>query len=192
MMPSTKLILASASPRRIELLQQLGWSFVTQAADIDETPLLNEAPQKLVCRLAEQKALAVYQQQQDPAVAVLGADTIVVVEQQILGKPADYADSLRMLKLLSAKQHQVMTAISLYYNNQAHTQLVCTEVFFSPVSEAQIAAYWDSGEPCDKAGSYAIQGLGGKFVERIEGSYSSVVGLPLVETDRLLHSHITR
>ncbi len=142
--------------------------------------------------MAEQKAHAVYQQQQDPAVAVLGADTIVVVEQQILGKPADYADSLRMLKLLSAKQHQVMTAISLYYNYQAHTQLVCTEVFFSPVSEAQITAYWDSGEPCDKAGSYAIQGLGGKFVERIEGSYSSVVGLPLVETDRLLHSHITR
>ncbi len=191
-MARTKLILASASPRRIELLQQLGWNFITQAADIDETPLADEIPQQLVCRLAEQKAQTVYLKQQDPAVAVLGADTIVVVEQQILGKPRDYADSLRMLSLLSAKQHQVMTAITLYYNNQAHTQLVCTEVFFSSVTEAQIAAYWDSNEPCDKAGSYAIQGLGGKFVERIEGSYSSVVGLPLVETDRLLHSHITR
>ncbi|WP_220720231.1 Maf family protein [Agarivorans litoreus] len=186
------LILASASPRRIELLAQLDWTFTAQAADIDETPKVGESAQALVCRLAEEKAAAVYQQQADFPVAVLGSDTIVVCQGEVLGKPTNAADSQRMLSLLSAKQHQVMTAISLYHQGGVDTQLVITKVFFCPVSESQIAAYWATGEPADKAGSYAIQGLGGKFVERIEGSYSSVVGLPLVETDRLLHLHLTR
>ncbi|WP_163134707.1 nucleoside triphosphate pyrophosphatase [Agarivorans sp. Alg241-V36] len=192
MKQSSPLILASASPRRQELLGQLGWVFTCQAADIDESPKQNEAAADLVCRLAEEKAAAVSSLHLGESLAVLGSDTIVVCEGQVLGKPKDAADSKAMLSLLSAKQHQVMTAICLYYQGRAHTQLVTTEVYFCQVSESQIAEYWASGEPVDKAGSYAIQGLGGRFVERIEGSYSSVVGLPLVETDRLLHLHLTR
>ncbi|WP_411994279.1 Maf family protein [Agarivorans sp. DSG3-1] len=191
-MSSTSLILASSSPRRVELLAQLDWPFTTQAADIDETPIAGELPEQLVRRLAEQKAAAVYHQQNDSYIAVLGSDTIVVCDGHILGKPQDANDSQRMLSLLSAKQHQVMTAVSLYHHSKAHTQLVTTSVYFCALSAKQMVDYWDSGEPSDKAGSYAIQGVGGKFVERIEGSYSSVVGLPLVETDRLLHLHLTR
>jgi septum formation protein len=192
MKQSCPLILASASPRRQELLGQLGWVFTSQAADIDESPKQKEAAADLVCRLAEEKAAAIYSQYQGKKLAVLGSDTIVVCEGKVLGKPQDAADSKAMLGLLSAKQHQVMTAICLYYQGRAHTQLVTTEVYFCQVTESQMAEYWASGEPADKAGSYAIQGLGGRFVERIEGSYSSVVGLPLVETDRLLHLHLTR
>ena len=192
MTPKCPLILASASPRRRELLGQLGWVFTSQAADIDESPKENEAAASLVCRLAEEKAAAIASLHQADSVAVLGSDTIVVCGDQVLGKPKDANHSKTMLRLLSAKQHQVMTAICLYYQGRAHTQLVTTEVYFCEVSDSQIAEYWASGEPADKAGSYAIQGLGGRFVERIEGSYSSVVGLPLVETDRLLHLHLTR
>ncbi|WP_432455994.1 Maf family protein [Agarivorans sp. QJM3NY_29] len=185
------LILASASPRRIELLTQLGWAFSVQAADIDEAVLANETPEQLVRRLAEQKAALIYRQQTDANSAVLGSDTIVVCQGQILGKPKDQADSQRMLQLLSAKQHRVMTAVCLYYQDQPHTELVTTQVKCCAISMQQMSDYWASGEPCDKAGSYAIQGIGGKFVEAIEGSYSSVVGLPLVETDRLLHCYLT-
>lgn len=188
---SHRLVLASASPRRRELLTQLGWEFSVAAADIDETPQTGEPAQHLVCRLAEQKAYAVYQQQKEKS-AVLGSDTIVVCQGKILGKPVDQSDSLKMLSLLSSKQHQVMTAICLYVDGKADTQLITTEVFFRQLSESEMLDYWLSQEPMDKAGSYAIQGIGGKFVERIEGSYSSVVGLPLVETDRLLNCYLTR
>ncbi|MGY5452049.1 Maf family protein [Agarivorans sp. MS3-6] len=191
MRQSHRLVLASASPRRQELLTQLGWEFSVAAADIDETPQTGEPAQHLVCRLAEQKAYAVYQQQKEKS-AVLGSDTIVVCQGKILGKPVDQLDSLKMLSLLSSKQHQVMTAICLYVDGKADTQLITTEVFFRQLSESEMRDYWLSQEPIDKAGSYAIQGIGGKFVERIEGSYSSVVGLPLVETDRLLNCYLTR
>ena len=193
------LVLASTSPRRKELLAQIGlgrpeFSFTQVAPDIDETPQLRETPIDYVQRLAAEKAhagLVLCAGMSQPA--VLGSDTIVVFENQILGKPTDAADAKRMLSELSGQLHTVMTAIALVYRKdessltaKALVRLVQTQVRFCTLSKAEIEAYVASAEPMDKAGSYGIQGMGGCFVAAIDGSYSGVVGLPLVETRELL------
>jgi len=184
------LILASQSPRRAELLKQIGISFVQMNVDVDESVLNSEVPQVYVSRLAQQKSLAGWNNsaRQCP---VLGADTAVVVQGQILGKPLDEADASKMLNLLSGNTHCVLTAVAITFPcDSGHRQkslLVESRVSFGTLCQEQIAAYWQSGEPQDKAGSYAIQGLGGQFVQHINGSYSAVVGLPLYETRQLLN-----
>ncbi|MGE8503647.1 MAG: Maf family protein [Pseudomonas sp.] len=181
------LFLASASPRRRELLAQIAVPCVTQIASIDESPLPDEPAAAYVERLALEKARAGLAALRDPADAVvLGADTAVVLDGQILGKPLDFEDFCRTLRGLSGRSHQVMTAVALVSRDAEAAQVVCSYVTFRPLSEAEIAAYWASGEPCDKAGGYGIQGLAAVFVSRIEGSYSAVVGLPLCETAQML------
>ncbi|MHA7926570.1 MAG: Maf family protein [Marinobacter sp.] len=181
-MPS--IILASASPRRAELLQQIGLNFSVLPADIDETPEPDEAPEHYVERLAREKALAVAET--SPECLVLGSDTSVVLDGIILGKPSDPADARDTLARLSGATHQVMTAVALAKEGQCQSCLVITEVGFRGLSAGEIEAYVASGEPMDKAGSYGIQGLGGIFVNELRGSYSAVVGLPLQETAALL------
>ena len=183
-MSAVALILASASSRRRELLTQIGVRFECRSADIDEAVCDAEAPADYVCRLALEKALSVASM--TPDVWVLGSDTSVVCEQQILGKPVDKAGAVTMLMSLSGRRHQVLTAVALVRGEQQHRFLVTTDVLFKSLSRDECERYWQTGEPQDKAGSYAIQGLGAVFVERIEGSYSAVVGLPLQETAQLL------
>ena len=183
------LVLASQSPRRRELLQQIGVVFDCVSADIDESRFVEEAPSAYVRRLALEKARAVALEY--PQRWVLGSDTAVVCDQRILGKPTDRADAIAMLQLLSGRSHQVLTAVALYRNEkpggeQQHILLVSTDVMFRSLSVEECERYWATGEPQDKAGSYGIQGLGAVFVERIEGSYSAVVGLPLQQTAELL------
>lgn len=178
------LVLASSSPRRRELLQQIGVEFDVRVCPVDETPLPAEDPQAYVRRLAIIKAQAsVLADDQRP---VLGADTTVVCDGQILGKPENLADAQRILGMLSGRRHQVLTAIALVHGTSVLSEVVSTDVLFRTISPAEIAQYWASGEPCDKAGAYGIQGKGAVFVSRIEGSYSAVVGLPLAETAALL------
>lgn len=182
-----ELFLASASPRRRELLAQIAVPCVTQIASIDENPLPDEPAAAYVERLAREKAragLLALGGRDD--VVVLGADTAVVLDGRILGKPADFAESRAMLQALSGRSHQVMTAVALAGGGREAARVVSSEVSFRPISEAEIKAYWASGEPCDKAGSYGIQGLAAVFVSQLQGSYSAVVGLPLCETAELL------
>lgn len=179
-----KLYLASTSPRRAELLRQIGVAFQPCAPAVDETPQVGELPEHYVERLARAKALAV--QPLEPHACVLGADTAVVLEGQILGKPSDAETGLAMLRALSGRTHQVLTAVAVAHAGQCQSKVVATEVSFRALSEAEILAYWASGEPCDKAGAYGIQGLAAVFVRHIKGSYSAVVGLPLCETAHLL------
>ncbi|MFI3158312.1 MAG: Maf family protein [Methylococcaceae bacterium] len=181
---TVQIILASASPRRKELLDQIKITYSVNPVDLDETPLPDEAPLDYVQRLAAEKSAACVAQLGEN-LPVLAADTAVVLGELILGKPKDRDDALAMLRLLSGKMHRVYSAISL--RGLEHGQAVSiTEVTFRTLTECEIAAYWQSGEPADKAGSYAIQGLGGVFVESIRGSFSGVVGLPLFETAELL------
>ncbi|MFP3977815.1 MULTISPECIES: Maf family protein [Marinobacter] len=180
----TSIILASASPRRSELLTQIGVPFSVHPAHIDESPRTSEAPGDYVERLAREKALAV--SAHFPGKWVLGSDTTVVLDGAILGKPADEAEAEAMLAMLSGKTHQVMTGIALAKDDGCDSRLVTTEVSFRVLSRTEIVAYAASGEPMDKAGSYGIQGLGGIFVKELKGSYSAVVGLPLQETAALL------
>lgn len=180
-----KIALASASPRRRELLTQLGVEFQLIAANIDETPYTDEIPADYVQRLALAKAQAGLARL-STELPTLGSDTIVVVQQQILGKPTDFADFQRMMAMLSGSVHQVMTAVALVDSQRSLSTLVQTEVHFRVLQPTEILHYWQSGEPLDKAGGYGIQGLAGRFVERINGSYSAVVGLPLCQTERLL------
>lgn len=179
------LILASQSPRRAELLQQLKVPFRTCAVEIDESVLPGEKPADYVNRLALEKARS-GQQGCDEQTLVLGSDTSVVVDDQILGKPRDKQDFQQVLRLLSGRFHQVYTAVAIVKGTQVRQCLVQTTVEFTDLSDAAIEWYWHTGEPQDKAGSYGIQGLGGQFVTRIDGSYSAVVGLPLYETSQLL------
>ncbi|WP_225771856.1 Maf family protein [Pseudomonas sp. Marseille-Q5115] len=179
------LLLASGSPRRRELLQQIGVPFTQVSADIDETPLPHEAPEAYVQRLALAKAAAGLGHASAEAV-VLGADTAVILDGQILGKPQGEQDAARMLTALSASVHEVFTAVALHSESRSEVCCVSTRVRFRHITPQEIHAYWASGEPADKAGGYAIQGLGAVFVEAIEGSYSAVVGLPLCETAALL------
>lgn len=182
------LHLASGSPRRRELLAQIGVPFVTLIASIDESALPDEPAHGYVERLALEKARAGLACLGDPADAVvLGADTAVVLDGQILGKPQDRAEALATLAALSGRQHQVLTAVALVTAGRETVQVVASQVHFRPLSAAEAEAYWASGEPQDKAGSYGIQGLAAVFVSRIEGSYSAVVGLPLCETAQMLN-----
>ncbi|MGY8818920.1 MAG: Maf family protein [Pseudomonadales bacterium] len=183
------LFLASASPRRRELLTQIGVPFSLLSVAIDETPGAAEAPDVYVQRLAREKALAGLSLVSDDSACVMGADTTVVLDQQILGKPADRADALAMLRALSGREHEVMTAVALANRSGCDVRLVTSQVRFRPISIQEAEAYWASGEPQDKAGSYAIQGWGAVFVSALEGSYSAVVGLPLCETAQLLDAY---
>lgn len=181
------LILASASPRRKELLLQLGVCFQVLTADIDETPLQGENPEQYVQRLAREKAQAILHSAQcPPHIAVLGADTIVVCDRQLLGKPRDAEQAAAMLSQLSARTHRVLTAVCLCNEQALEIRMSDTEVTFRTLGSQDIDSYIRSGEPFGKAGAYAVQGLGAAFVSCISGSYSGVVGLPLFETAQLL------
>ncbi len=180
-----KLILASHSPRRKELLQQIGVGFSSCGADIDEAHGVGESPAQYVERLALEKAQAV-QHRFDEDVVILGSDTTVVCDEHILGKPKSQQHCVDMLMQLSGRQHQVMTSIALTDGERTLTKVVTSQVFFRTLSVIECQSYWQTGEPKDKAGGYGIQGLGAVFVEHVEGSYSAVVGLPLMETAELL------
>ncbi|GLS04041.1 Maf-like protein YceF [Chitiniphilus shinanonensis] len=183
------LYLASASPRRRELLAQIGVQFERIAAPVDETPLLNEDPHGYVLRLARAKAQAGWLAMLAanlPPHPVLAADTTVVLDGEILGKPDDETHAAAMLKQLSGSTHLVLTALAIAEQDRVETVLSESRVTFMPLSDAQIARYVASGEPMDKAGAYGIQGQGGLFVSHLEGSFTGVVGLPLHETAQLL------
>lgn len=177
------LYLASTSPRRREILNALGLDFSVLHVDIDEAPRPAEAPGEMAVRLATEKVQAAAAGPHD---LVLGADTVVVIDGRLLGKPVDQDDCLAMLAALAGRSHTVVTGVALRDSHGIRTALSETEVYFRKISSDEALAYWQSGEPCDKAGAYAIQGIGGGFVERIEGSYSGVVGLPVFETAALL------
>lgn len=170
------LVLASQSPRRAEILRQAGIPFAVRTASVDEAPLPEETPEDYVRRLAEAKARAV---ETAPGETVLGADTTVVVDGQILAKPEDAADAQRMIRLLAGRSHDVLTGICLRRGTASIRDFASTRVWFAAMTEDEIAGYVESGEPMDKAGGYAIQGLASKFVERIEGCYFNVMGLPV-------------
>ncbi|MEZ8635076.1 nucleoside triphosphate pyrophosphatase [Vibrio cyclitrophicus] len=223
------LVLASGSPRRKELLSQLGYEFSVLVTDVEECKHAQETAEEYVKRLSLDKALAALSLLKDnpsekqnvisssdtvdlsfdnaavgseivalsseaisldSETVVLGSDTVVVSQGQVLEKPTDFADSKRMLTQLANDRHQVMTAVSVVSEEKQRTEIIITDVWFKPLSEKEIEQYWQTGEPCDKAGSYGIQGLGGRFVTRIEGSYYAVVGLPLFETDQLLQEFL--
>lgn len=189
-----QLILASQSPRRKMLLKQLGYQFSTLVADIDESVCDHESAKEYVLRLAQEKALAIFDTltvEQQKQSLVLGADTCVVIDGIILGKPANEAECIETLLRLENNQHQVLTAIAVAGYKAVNTRdvpskIIETKVNFKALTVSEIKRYWQTGEPCDKAGAYAIQGIGGQFVTKINGSYSAVVGLPLYETTQLL------
>ncbi len=180
------IYLASRSPRRKQLLHQIGVDAVVLEADIDETPLKGEAPALYVERMALEKARAGISTA-SLSLPVLAADTSVVIDDQILGKPRDEADAVAMLLRLSGRGHQVMTAVALaMQNGDMQVRLSISHVRFRTISEDECRRYWAGGEPADKAGGYGIQGQGAVFVEHLEGSFSGVMGLPLFETAELL------
>lgn len=228
-MEKKHIVLASGSPRRKELLSQLGYEFSVLVTDVEECKHAQETAEEYVKRLSLDKALAALSLLKDnpsekqhvvPSsdnvvssvdnvavgsgivaldsdaisldsdTVILGSDTVVVSQGQVLEKPTDFADSKRMLTQLANERHQVMTAVSVVSEEKQRTEIIITDVWFKPLSEQEIEQYWQTGEPCDKAGSYGIQGLGGRFVTRIEGSYYAVVGLPLYETDQLLQEFL--
>jgi septum formation protein len=183
-MPLPRVVLASASPRRAELLTAAGLPFDVAPADVDESRWPGEAPESYCERVARAKALAVAARA--PGRVVLAADTIVVVDAEVFGKPVDGPDARRMLLALSGRIHEVLTAVAIAAAGGVRTVVERTTVEFVPLAEADIAWYVDTGEPMDKAGAYAIQGLASRFVARIQGSYSNVVGLPVATVYRLL------
>ena len=183
-MAKPSLILASSSPRRREILDAMGLVFTVQTAAVDETLQQGEAASEMVVRLAASKATAIALQEEQ---VIIGADTAVVLGDEIFGKPADADDALRMLSRLSGQTHQVMTGVAVASVMGLNTILSVTDVRFREISTDEARRYWQSGEPEDKAGAYAIQGRGGVFVEAIMGSYTGVVGLPVFETARMLH-----
>lgn len=185
------VVLASASPRRTMLLDQMGIAHSVKPVDIDESALANETPEAQVARLAEQKAQTALARLHDEDVLnentrVLASDTLIAFNGVSLGKPEDKEDARRILSMLSNNEHEVLTAISVASTTKQVTQTITTKVTFAALTNDEIDAYWDTGEPADKAGSYAIQGIGGQFVKAINGSASAVVGLPLYETRQLL------
>ena len=188
------LYLASQSPRRRELLTQIGISFAVLPVDVDESVKKNEIPEEYVTRLAKEKALEGWDTENHIQKPVLGSDTAVVIDGEILGKPKNVEDARRMLQLLSGKTHQVMTAVALASNSQNVSKpelssvLSVSEVTFKLLSPDEITDYLNSGECDDKAGAYAIQGLAAAFITHLSGSYSGVMGLPLYETVKLLNN----
>lgn len=183
MSASPLLYLASTSPRRREILQSLGIEFEVVMVETDESPLAGESAEALVVRLAAAKAEAA-----TGAEYVLGSDTVVVLDDVVLGKPEDADDAVDMLLALSGRSHTVLTGVALKTPNGTGLALSKTDVRFREIDRDEAIRYWHSGEPADKAGGYGIQGLGGMFVEAINGSYSSVMGLPVFETVELLKS----
>jgi septum formation protein len=182
-----QLYLASASPRRRDILDGLGISYVHGGVDLDETRRPGEDVESMVTRLASEKAMAVGDELAGD-LPVLGADTVVVLGDRVFGKPASEADAIEMLSALSGRAHHVLTAIALRAGDRLDAAVSDTEVVFRDIRPDEAHRYWHSGEPGDKAGAYAIQGLGGMFVESISGSYSGVVGLPVFETVVLLEA----
>jgi septum formation protein len=180
------LVLASASPRRSELLRNAGISLTVDPAHVPEVPFQLEAPLVYAQRLARDKALAVLSRHRDDV--VLGADTVVVVDEHLLEKPADPGDAARMLRLLSGRAHQVITGVCAVAAGYERTEAEVTQVWFSLLSDAEIADYVRSGEPMDKAGAYGIQGIASRWIGRIEGCYFNVVGLPVPRVYRLLRA----
>lgn len=178
------LHLASASPRRRDALASLGLAFTQGGEDLDETPRAGESAREMVVRLAAEKAQAAAARCTDRA--ILGADTVVVLDEAVFGKPGSRDDALAMLERLSGRTHQVMSGVALLFEGRSSSRLSVTDVRFRRIARDEAEAYWASGEPADKAGAYAIQGLGGIFVEALDGSYSGVVGLPVFETAALL------
>lgn len=187
MMFNPLIFLASASPRRAQLLDQIGVAHRVQPASLDETRQRDEAPADYVVRLARSKAEALWGTL-DPAERrpVLGADTTVAIDGEVLGKPVDRAGGIRMLQRLSGRTHEVFTAVALCHAGGCDHRLSVSEVTFRPITVEESEAYWRTGEPADKAGGYAVQGLAAVFITRIAGSYSGIMGLPLAETAELL------
>jgi septum formation protein len=180
------LILASASPRRSELLRSAAIPFIVVQAYVPEQPSEGEQPLQYAQRLARDKALAVHARHPDDV--VLGADTVVVVDEHLLEKPADERDAARMLRLLSGRSHEVITGVSLVATGFAQTEAEVTQVVFIALSEDEIGYYVTTGEPMDKAGAYAIQGIASRWIERIDGCYFNVVGLPVPRVYRMLRA----
>jgi septum formation protein len=193
-MSAPAVILASASPRRAQLLAQIGVPYTIMPAALDEQRLHGEPVEHCVRRLAEQKALKVQLALGAPGVSrtelatlpVLGADTVVLIDDEMLGQPPDREAALQMLSRLSGRVHVVLSAVALAGRSGVRSALSRSEVRFRRLARAECAAYWDTGEPRGKAGAYAIQGLGAVFIEQLHGSYSGVMGLPLFETAALL------
>ena len=179
------LFLASTSPRRRELLQQIGLSFEVLRVDVDESTQVNESPEAYVQRLSLAKAQMGLTQCPSHSL-VLAADTTVVIDNHIIGKPESLEQAITIWQSLSGRCHQVLTGVTLANHFQSKTIVVTTDVYFCPLSLQEMQSYWQTGEPQDKAGGYGIQGKGALFVEKIDGSYSNVVGLPLTETAQLL------
>jgi septum formation protein len=183
-MPYDRIRLASASPRRSQLLRQIGVAHEVRPVDLDESRRSGESPRDYVLRLAREKASAGAATSND--LPVLAADTTVAIGEEIFGKPLDENDAVRMLAALSGRSHSVLTAVALANEGHIETAISETRVTFRALGEAECRNYWASGEPVDKAGAYAIQGFGAVFIARLEGSYSGVMGLPLCETAALL------
>ena len=179
-----KLVLASGSPRRSEILESVGWEFTKQVADIDESEIEGEKPDDYVVRLAREKAESVASKY--PSEIVLGADTTVLINGKILGKPADLEDARRMLKMLAGNWHEVLTGIAIVQNGETRSAIQRTRVKFAPMSDAEILFLAERGNPLDKAGAYAVQAQAALFIEGIEGDYWNVVGLPISLVYRLL------
>ena len=184
----SRLILASASPRRRELLTQAGYMFEVRPAHVNEDPLPDEDPISYVVRLARDKAQAVFAEINDSDAIVLGADTTVTLDSHILAKPEDAADAARMLRLLSGRTHRVITGVAIATAKGTEVAAEVTGVQFLTLSEEEIAAYIATGEPMDKAGAYGIQGLAAKWIPRVEGCYFNVVGLPLALVATMLEA----
>jgi septum formation protein len=184
----SRLILASASPRRRELLTQAGYMFEVRPAHVNEDPLLDEDPISYVVRLARDKAQAVFAEINDSDAIVLGADTTVTLDSHILAKPEDAADAARMLRLLSGRTHRVITGVAIATAKGTEVAAEVTGVQFLTLSEEEIAAYIATGEPMDKAGAYGIQGFAAKWIPRVEGCYFNVVGLPLALVATMLEA----
>lgn len=182
---TTDIVLASASPRRKQLLEQLGCTVHQQAADIDESVRPDETGHDYVMRMAKEKAQVIVERRPSPY-AVLAADTVISLDGALIGKPADYLDACHIWRQLAGRQHQVLTGVALYYRQQSFFALSRSDVQFATLTEQQMQAYWHSGEPQDKAGAYAIQGIAAQWIAEIRGSYSGIMGLPLFETAQLL------
>ncbi|MGQ0696745.1 MAG: Maf family protein [Panacagrimonas sp.] len=179
--------LASRSERRVQMLRQAGYRFASLPADVDEQAYVAESPADFARRMALEKSRAVSARDDvDKTLPVIGADTDVALDGQILGKPRDRDDAVNMLLRLSDRQHEVHSAVAITRGARRLIAATCTEVVFGRIARGEAESYWDSGEPADKAGAYAIQGLAGRWVREIRGSYSGVVGLPLFETMELL------
>lgn len=184
--PNLLIYLASASPRRSELLTRIGVGHRIAPVQVDESALPGEAPADYVTRLAQAKARALWQRLDDPQAVVLGSDTAVAVDGRILGKPRDEADAAAMLRLLAGRTHEVYTAVCLCDGAGSRCRLSRSEVTFGELNAQQIREYWRTGEPADKAGGYAVQGRAAMFISHIAGSYTGIMGLPLFETAQLL------